>query len=143
MISDLTLVLPFPPSVNHYWRHVVLPLKKKTTSGKQAFRVQALISVDGRKYKQAVCREVMAQNAQYRLSARVRLFVALYPPDRRRRDVDNYAKALLDSLTEAGVWADDAQIRDLRLVWGDVLPGGKAVVTIRKMPMPPAQGKLV
>lgn len=72
-----------------------------------------------------------------------RLYVSLHAPDRRRRDVDNYAKALLDSLTEAGVWADDSQIRDLRLVWGDVLPGGKAVVTIRKMPMPPAQGKLV
>ena len=24
MTPDLTIVLPFPPSVNHYWRHVVM-----------------------------------------------------------------------------------------------------------------------
>lgn len=134
MTSDLTLVLPFPPSVNHYWRHVIM--------GKY---VRTLISAAGREFKLNV-----AQALQNQLGAKIapilcdcRLYVSLHAPDRRRRDVDNYAKALLDSLTEAGVWADDSQIRDLRLVWGDVLPGGKAVVTIRKMPMPPAQGQLL
>lgn len=134
MTSDLTLVLPFPPSVNHYWRHVIM--------GKY---VRTLISAAGREFKLNV-----AQALQNQLGAKIapilcdcRLYVSLHAPDRRRRDVDNYAKALLDSLTEAGVWADDSQIRDLRLVWGDVLPGGKAVVTIRQLPMPPAQGKLV
>lgn len=134
MPADLTLVLPFPPSVNHYWRHVI----------KGKF-VRTLISAAGREFKLNV-----AQALQNQLGAKIapilcdcRLYVSLHAPDRRRRDVDNYAKALLDSLTEAGVWADDSQIRDLRLVWGDVLPGGKAVVTVRQMPMPPAQGKLV
>ncbi len=141
--TDLTLAVSFPPSVNHYWRHVVLPLKRNTADGRQAFRVQALISEDGRKYKRTVCREVMAQNAQYRLSARVRIVVALYPPDRRRRDVDNYAKALLDSLVEAGVLADDSQVDDLRLVWYAATPGGRAVVTIRPIPAAPEQGVLV
>lgn len=84
----------------------------------------------------------MAQNAQYRLSARVRMFVALYPPD-RRRDVDNYAKALLDSLVEAGVLADDSQVDDLRLVWCAATPGGRAVVTIQPIPISPEQGVLV
>lgn len=134
MTADLTLVLPFPPSVNHYWRHVIM--------GKY---VRTLISAAGREFKLNV-----AQALQNQLGAKIdpilcdcRLYVSLHAPDRRRRDVDNYAKALLDSLTEAGVWADDSQIRDLRLVWGGVLPGGKAVVTIRKMPMPPAQGQLL
>ena len=141
--TDLTFAVSCPPSVNHYWRHVVLPLKRTTARGKRAFRVQALISADGRKYKRTVCREVMAQNARYRLSARVRMFVALYPPDRRRRDVDNYAKALLDSLVEAGVLADDSQVDDLRLVWCAATPGGRAVVTIRPIPAAPEQGVLV
>lgn len=134
MTSDLTLVLPFPPSVNHYWRHVIM--------GKY---VRTLISAAGREFKLNV-----TQALQNQLGAKIvpilcdcRLYVSLHAPDRRRRDVDNYAKALLDSLTDAGVWADDSQIRDLRLVWGDVLPGGKAVVTIRQLPMPPAQGKLL
>lgn len=37
------------------------------------------------------------------------LSVTLCPPDKRKRDMDNFAgKALLDALTLAGVWADDS-----------------------------------
>lgn len=133
MTPDLTIVLPFPPSVNHYWRHVVM--------GKY---VRTLISAAGREFKRKVARALQCQLGGQRepILGHCRLYVALHAPDRRRRDVDNYAKALLDSLTEAGVWADDSQIRDLRLVWGAVLPGGKAVVTIRQMPEAPEQGRL-
>ncbi|WP_394026610.1 RusA family crossover junction endodeoxyribonuclease [Desulfovibrio falkowii] len=138
-MKDLTLTLPFPPSVNHYWRHVTLPLGK----GKKGFRVQTLISADGRKYKESVCQEVLRQRIVLGITAPVMMSVLLCPPDRRRRDVDNYAKALLDSLVEAKVLKDDSQIRDLRLVWADAMPGGKAVVSIRSMAVPPAQGKLI
>lgn len=133
MTPDLTIVLPFPPSVNHYWRHVVM--------GKY---VRTLISAPGREFKRKVARALQAQLGGQRepILGACRLYVALHAPDRRRRDVDNYAKALLDSLTEAGVWADDSQIRDLRLVWGAVLPGGKAVVTIRQLPAAMEQGVL-
>lgn len=134
MTSDLAHVLPFPPSVNHYWQHVIM--------GKY---VRMLISAAGREFKLNV-----AKVLQNQLGTKIdpilcdcRPYVSLHAPDRRRRNVDNYAKALLNSLTEAGVWADDSQIRDLSLVWGDMLPGGKAVVMVRQMPMPPAQGKLV
>lgn len=133
MTPDLTIVLPFPPSVNGYWRHVVI--------GKS---VRTLLSAAGREFKRKVARALQAQLGGQRepILGHCRLYVALHAPDRRRRDVDNYAKALLDSLTEAGVWADDSQIRDLRLVWGAVLPGGKAVVTIRQLPAAPEQGVL-
>lgn len=133
MTPDLTIVLPFPPSVNHYWRHVVI--------GKY---VRTLISAAGREFKRKVARALERQLGGQRtpILGHCRLYVALHAPDRRRRDVDNYAKALLDSLTEAGMWADDSQIRDLRLVWGAVLPGGKAVVTIRQIPAEPEQGMM-
>ena len=52
--TDLTFAVSFPPSVNHYWRHVVLPLKRTTARGKRAFRVQALISAAGRKYNRGI-----------------------------------------------------------------------------------------
>jgi hypothetical protein len=29
--------------------------------------------------------------------------ILLYPPDNRRRDIDNYTKGLFDALTHAGV----------------------------------------
>lgn len=54
-------------------------------------------------------------------------------PDRRRRDLDNMPKALFDGLTHAGVWTDDSQIDDLRIVrsWA---AGGCVVVRIEALP---------
>jgi len=54
------------------------------------------------------------------------------PPDRRGRDVDNLAKALLDALQHAGVMRDDSQVRRLVLEMEDPAPKqGRTVVTIR------------
>ena len=136
--SSLCIELPFPPSVNHYWRHVVLPLGK----GEKGFRVQTLISADGRKYKETVIAHAAHQKAACGIRGPVHMHVTLHPPDRRRRDVDNYAKALLDGIVEAKVIADDSQVMDLRLAWGNVVPGGKAVVTIMELPAT-AQGSLL
>jgi Holliday junction resolvase RusA-like endonuclease len=44
-----------------------------------------------------------------------RVVVEVYVPDRRKRDLDNLHKGILDSLTHAGVWGDDSQIDDLRI----------------------------
>ena len=41
---------------------------------------------------------------------RVEVWLTLYVPDERRRDLDGPVKALLDGLTDAGVWADDSQV---------------------------------
>ena len=138
MTADLTIVLPFPPSVNGYWPSRIA----KNKAGKMY--VQTYISAEGKAFKRKVARALQVQLGAQRepILGHCRLYVALHAPDRRRRDVDNYAKALLDSLTEAGVWADDSQIQDLRLVWGAVLHGGKAVVTIRQLPAAPEQGIL-
>ena len=128
---SLIITLPFPPSVNHYWRHVVM-----------GNRVTTLISAPGRKYSAAVQGEVLLQKAARRINNHVAMTVLLHAPDRRRRDVDNYAKSLLDSLVKSGVLEDDSVVRDLRLVWGDVLSGGKAVVMIREIAQA-AQGGLL
>lgn len=59
--------------------------------------------------------------------------VLLVAPDRRRRDVSNYAKIIGDAL--AGVaWHDDAQIADARYRRGPVDPAAPcAVLTVRPM----------
>ena len=59
----------------------------------------------------------------------------VYPPDRRKRDIDGYLKALLDSLTHAGVWLDDEQVDSIYITRGEVVKGGKAVVEILPMGM--------
>ena len=52
------------------------------------------------------------------------------PPDRRRRDLDNILKALLDSIVHAGVIEDDSQIDEIQITRGDVVADGAVVVRI-------------
>lgn len=56
--------------------------------------------------------------------------IVLFPPDQRRRDLDNYNKALFDALTHAGVWEDDSQVKKMLVEWGPVVPKGKVEITI-------------
>ena len=58
--------------------------------------------------------------------------ITLYPPDARRRDIDNYNKALFDALTHAGVWEDDSQIKRMLVEWGPVAPKGRVEITISR-----------
>jgi crossover junction endodeoxyribonuclease RusA len=55
----------------------------------------------------------------------------LFPPDKRRRDMDNAWKVVADSLTKARVWQDDSLIKSLNLEWGEVQKGGLIRVLIQ------------
>jgi crossover junction endodeoxyribonuclease RusA len=115
-VAALTQVfeLPYPPSVNHYWRRV-------------GFRT--LISRGGRRYRRDVV-ALLAAGRAAPLHGRLELVVHVFPPDDRRRDLDNLQKALCDALQHAGVYADDSQIDRLDVHRGPVVPGGKVVVQI-------------
>lgn len=111
--------LPFPPSVNTYWRR-----------GPRS----TYLSKSGRAYKQAVdCCVLRSSQELHPFTGRLAVEVELYPPDRRTRDVDNCSKAVLDSLGEAGVWKDDEQIDDLRLIRRGIRKGGLCVVTVAEI----------
>jgi crossover junction endodeoxyribonuclease RusA len=110
--------LPFPPSLNHYYRRVGL---------------RTLISREGRRYRREVMALLAAGRAR-RMRSRLEVVVRLYPPDRRRRDLDNLQKALLDALEHAGVYADDGQIDRIVLERGPVASGGKVLVHITEEP---------
>jgi crossover junction endodeoxyribonuclease RusA len=56
--------------------------------------------------------------------------VTIHPPDRRRRDIDNLQKALLDALAHGGAYYDDSQISRLTVERQHVVPGGKVVVRV-------------
>ena len=76
-----------------------------------------VISVEGRKYRQRVKELLLpAFEGVPNYSTALQVWVEVMFPDRRKRDLDNLNKALLDSLTHSSVWDDDSLIHDLRLV---------------------------
>lgn len=113
------LELPFPPSVNTYWRH--------PTTGKLAGR--HLISEKGREYRQAVIDEA-GRYQLVKLAGRLSVHIDAFPPDNRRRDLDNMMKGLLDGLVHAQVIEDDSQIDKLSIERGVVCNGGRVRVYV-------------
>lgn len=108
------LDLPYPPSVNHYWRRV---------------GARTLISRGGQRYRKDVCAALAADRVPP-MEGRLAVRVVVRPPDRRRRDLDNVGKALLDALEHAGAYRDDAQIDRLMFERGEVMPLGGVTVEI-------------
>lgn len=58
--------------------------------------------------------------------------VDVYPPDRRRRDIDNLQKGLFDALQYARIYGDDSQIERFTVERRAPTPGGRVIVTIRE-----------
>jgi Holliday junction resolvase RusA-like endonuclease len=108
--------LPYPPSINHYWRRV---------------GHQTLISREGRRFRASVVAILAAIRLQP-LAGDLAVEVEVYPPDRRRRDIDNVQKALLDALAHGGAYADDSQVVRLEITKREPVAGGKTVVRIRE-----------
>jgi crossover junction endodeoxyribonuclease RusA len=120
----MILLLPWPPSVNQYWRHVVLKTKK-------GLRKRTLLSMEGRHFRTEAVRTIRKQFPVHGvINEPVRVEMHLFPPDRRKRDVDNYSKGVLDALTYAKVWTDDYLVDDLHIIRRrQPVPGG--AVTLR------------
>lgn len=110
----IQLQLPWPPSLNHYYRRV---------------GNRTLISKPGRQYRHAVVGQLRPHFGEP-LRGRLQVTMYAHPPDRRRRDLDNVQKALLDALQHAGVYADDSQIDSLSITRCNPVPDGRMLVNI-------------
>jgi crossover junction endodeoxyribonuclease RusA len=113
----IELELPYPPSVNHYWRRV---------------GARTLISRGGRAFREAVCALLAARGVRP-LTGPLAMEIVVHPPDRRRRDIDNVQKALLDALQHGSAYGDDSQIIRLAIEKGEPVEDGKTVVRIQKV----------
>lgn len=112
----IELELPFPPSVNHYYRRV---------------GHRTLISREGRRFRDRVCASLAASKVR-RLRGPLRIEIEVYPPDRRRRDIDNVQKALLDALQHGGLYEDDSQIVKLDIEKLGCVRGGRTLVRLQE-----------
>ncbi len=72
---------------------------------------------------------------QMPITGRVSVCIKLYPPDKRRFDIDNRAKVVLDLLTKAQVWIDDDQVDRLIIERCDIVKPGKFTVEIQEWPI--------
>ena len=104
----IELSLPWPPSVNHYWR---------------SYRGMVVISEAGRKYRAAVAEQVFLQLRGKCTIGKLKVTIEAWRPDNRRRDLDNLLKAVLDSMGHAGLYIDDSLIVDLRIYWAPEIAG--------------------
>ena len=107
--------------MNHYWFRI---------KGSHKLR----IGEKGIAFRQAVSAILNHDNKNVPTKNRVALYVEAHPPDRRRRDLDNILKALMDSLQYANVYQDDTQVDIIHVTRGKVVPGGKVNIHMIELP---------
>lgn len=95
----MILTLPYPPSNNRYYRN---------------FRGRTVIGTEGRGYRLATLEARPREG--WPLTGRLRMQIEVIPKRARSLDLDNVPKAICDALQHAGIYADDNQIEDLRIV---------------------------
>ena len=102
---------PMPPSLNAYYRHKGM--------GKY---VKVYVTKEGTEYRKIVRDECLKQGFE-RIEGKVFCKVVFYPPDRRKRDLDNLLKCLLDTLTFCEIYGDDSLIDELVVRRGELYKG--------------------
>jgi crossover junction endodeoxyribonuclease RusA len=122
----IELELPFPPTINHYKN---IGRLKITKSGK--IYQARYNSPDTMQFYCDVINECRHQGIKsFDRKAILSVEIDLYPPDKRKRDIDNSCKVLLDALQKANVYEDDTQIARLVIQRKEIKKEGKVLVRI-------------
>jgi crossover junction endodeoxyribonuclease RusA len=108
------VTLPIPPSVNALWR---------------TWRGRVHRSKTYAAWREAAGWELAIQRPA-RIPGPVTVTIAAGRPDRRKRDVDNLPKAILDLLQAHQVIADDSQVMKITTGWDSTVPAGTVRVTV-------------
>ncbi len=118
----IKLNLPWPPSINH----------AKGIRNNKPYPTDKMT-----KFKDEVAIEVRRRYPGLSLGkARLEVHIQAFPSDRRRRDLDNIQKVLLDSLQAAGLFDDDEQIDYLSILRGPRIKEAMVVVLIKEKSRP-------
>lgn len=118
--AEYELVLPWPPTVNHYHQPAIINGKPRIVKGKQV-----------REYlKKSIYYVYRQQLANLNIPGEVIVEIHLHPPTAAGYDVDNRPKAILDTLSNADFWNDDKQVKTLLLDKHEKIKGGMVRVFV-------------
>ena len=109
------ITMPYPPTVNNYYTIA---------------RGRKILSKRGRAYKKEAMVYLYEQNAPKGIKGPYTICINVRSPDKRKRDLDNLLKPLLDSLVEYGAISDDSEVVDLRIQKFNPIKGGSVEVLI-------------
>lgn len=93
------------PSVNHYWGQV----------GNRCYLTQR-----AKGFQKLVSLHVKRKDSV----ARLRIEITVCFGDKRKRDIDNILKGVLDSLVKCGLCEDDEQFDEIEVKRGKIIKGG-------------------
>ena len=130
MIKSATLILPWPPTINSYKSVGSL---NRTKSGKlyQTRHNSTATLVFYSKVAWEIHEEGMV--GMFKADSTLYMGLELYPPDKRRSDIDNRIKVTLDALQRGKLFPDDYQIARLLVERKDIISGGQVVVRISEI----------
>lgn len=114
----LNFRLPWPPSVNDYWGVSTAHKTKK-----QIWYVKPA----GKAFRDE-CYYIARQKTA--LDGKLELRVVAFPPDKRRRDLDNLLKATCDALEYANVVGDDYQFCKKTIERASTTKNGALLVSV-------------
>ena len=113
-------VLGWPPSVNHLYQNRRNGGRFRTAKARQ-------YEIDCKKTIHDYGKGSVDPDARFSVS------IVAYPPDRRRRDIDNLLKPILDAIQSAKVITDDSQIDQLAIRRSAPTKGGSIVVSVEEI----------
>jgi crossover junction endodeoxyribonuclease RusA len=96
--EPIRVKLPLPPLLNHYYEFTVVNkhISKKLSHAGTVFRAEIIH---------------LWQHVGVTFKGRLAIRVNVTFPDKMKRDLDGYWKALLDALEHAGAYENDSQIK--------------------------------
>lgn len=112
--------LPYPPSINHYYVHTARGVKLGDKG--HTYRRDAVFLLH--KYRGAYPDKKLA------------VTINVFPPDKRKRDIDNILKCLLDAMEYANVYENDNQIDMLTVIRRQHVPNGCVQIWITECDEP-------
>ena len=130
----IELILPHPPSLNHFKRVGRL----KTTEKGKLYQPK-FYTPEAKRFFYEVWLKVMQERANQGFkffddaTISLGVYIDLDPPDKRRMDIDNPIKIIFDSLVKAHLIADDSMITRLLVERKHIIQGGQIIVRVEQI----------